>query len=220
MPDTPWRRSLDDIGVPLRVAWAPTLGYGRVDREVRAICQRAVDLLAGMGAEVTEIDAVFDEDPVMSWLHLTGAYLLRSLDHVRGTERWADIDPGLARLVEWASTWSPVEVIRAIDAEFALHHRLVELFHRHSILLTPTVVGQTPAVGHQGTIDGEETVNWVANTYPFNMTRSPAGTVCAGLTADGMPVGLQVVGPQHADVAVLRAVAVLEDALGLFTPPN
>ena len=48
-------------------------------------------------------------------------------------------------------------------------------------------------------------------TYPFNMTRSPAGTVCAGFTADGMPVGLQVIGPQHADVAVLRTLALLED---------
>jgi Asp-tRNA(Asn)/Glu-tRNA(Gln) amidotransferase A subunit family amidase len=45
------------------------------------------------------------------------------------------------------------------------------------------------------------------------MTRSPAGTVCAGFTADGLPVGLQVVGPQHADVAVLRVLALLEDLL-------
>ena len=34
-------------------------------------------------------------------------------------------------------------------------------------------------------------------------------------TPDGMPVGLQVVGPQHADVAVLRALALLEDALAI-----
>jgi aspartyl-tRNA(Asn)/glutamyl-tRNA(Gln) amidotransferase subunit A len=47
------------------------------------------------------------------------------------------------------------------------------------------------------------------------MTRSPAGTVCAGFSTSGMPVGLQVVGPQHADVAVLRMLAVLEDALAI-----
>jgi aspartyl-tRNA(Asn)/glutamyl-tRNA(Gln) amidotransferase subunit A len=55
----------------------------------------------------------------------------------------------------------------------------------------------------------------VAFTYPFNMTRSPAGTVCVGFTEGGLPVGLQVVGPQHADVVVLRALALLEDALGV-----
>jgi len=50
-------------------------------------------------------------------------------------------------------------------------------------------------------------------TYGFNLTRSPAGSVCAGLTTDGMPVGLQVVGPQHADAGVLRLMALLEDTI-------
>ena len=68
--------------------------------------------------------------------------------------------------------------------------------------------------------DGEETISWVANTYPFNLTRSPAGTVCAGLTADGMPVGLQVVGPQHGDLAVVRTMAFLEAAIGFSERPT
>jgi aspartyl-tRNA(Asn)/glutamyl-tRNA(Gln) amidotransferase subunit A len=59
----------------------------------------------------------------------------------------------------------------------------------------------------------------VAFTYPFNMTRSPAGTVMAGLTGAGLPVGLQLVGPQHGDVVVLRAMAALEAALGLPALP-
>jgi len=45
------------------------------------------------------------------------------------------------------------------------------------------------------------------------MTRSPAATVCAGLTAGGLPVGLQLIGPQHADLVVLRTAAALEAAL-------
>jgi aspartyl-tRNA(Asn)/glutamyl-tRNA(Gln) amidotransferase subunit A len=55
--------------------------------------------------------------------------------------------------------------------------------------------------------------NWVSFTYPFNMTRSPAGSVCAGFTSSGLPVGLQVIGPQHGDLVVLRAMAALEAAL-------
>ena len=85
--------------------------------------------------------------------------------------------------------------------------RLVDLFHGASLLLTPTVAGQLPLIDGEGTIDGQPDANWVRYTYPFNMTRSPAGTVCAGFTDDGMPVGLQVVGAQHADVAVLRGLA-------------
>jgi aspartyl-tRNA(Asn)/glutamyl-tRNA(Gln) amidotransferase subunit A len=62
--------------------------------------------------------------------------------------------------------------------------------------------------------------NWVQFTYPFNLTRSPAGTVCAGVTSGGLPVGLQVVGPQHGDQVVLRTLAALEGILGLAEPPR
>ena len=51
-------------------------------------------------------------------------------------------------------------------------------------------------------------------TYAFNMTRSPAATVPVGLSHSGIPIGIQVVGPQHADLVVLRAAAALEQLLG------
>ena len=64
-----------------------------------------------------------------------------------------------------------------------------------------------------GTVDGAPVLDWSRLTQPFNMTRSPAGTVNAGFTAKGLPVGLQIVGPQHGDRAVLNAVAYLETTL-------
>lgn len=63
-------------------------------------------------------------------------------------------------------------------------------------------------------INGTPTLNWVKFTYPFNMTRSPAASICAGLTEAGLPVGLQLVGPQHGDLVVLRSAAALEEAIG------
>ena len=130
--------------------------------------------------------------------------------------RESRIDPGLVAGMEWSrrSVTAP-RFARALVGCHTLNLALVELFHRVPLLLTPTVAGQTPVIGEPGTIDGEPEPNWVRYTYPFNMTRSPAGTVCAGFTSDGMPVGLQVVGPQHADVAVLRLLTVLEDLLDL-----
>jgi aspartyl-tRNA(Asn)/glutamyl-tRNA(Gln) amidotransferase subunit A len=98
---------------------------------------------------------------------------------------------------------TPVQVVKALDSCHRHNLALVDLFHEVPLLLTPTVAGQTPRIGENGTIDGEPDVNWVQFTYPFNMTRSPAGTVCAGFTSDGMPVGLQAVGPQHGDELAL-----------------
>jgi aspartyl-tRNA(Asn)/glutamyl-tRNA(Gln) amidotransferase subunit A len=216
LPEASWSRSLAEVNPPRRVAWSPTLGYAKVDPEVRSVCEEAVDRLAGLGTEVVEVDQVFDRDPIDDWLALVGTYCLREMDGFRDDPVWAKIDPGLAAVMEWArASVSATRLVEAIDACHRLNLALISLFHLAPLLLTPTCAGQTPTIGQPGTIDGEPDINWVRFTYPFNMTRSPAGTVNAGFTADGMPVGLQVVGPQHGDVVVLRAIALLEDTLAL-----
>ena len=220
LPDASWSRSLGDLGAPRRVAWSPTLGYGRTDAEVVAVCEDAVRRLESLGTEVVVVDAVWDRDPIDDWLALTGVYCLREIEPYRDQEVWGRIDPGLVALVEWArSAVTAARLVEAIDSAHHYNLALVELFHQVPLLLTPTCAGQTPRVGEPGTIDGGLDVNWIQYTYGFNLTRSPAGTVCAGYTSDGMPVGLQAVGPQHGDVVVLRLLALLEDALALDPVP-
>ena len=50
----------------------------------------------------------------------------------------------------------------------------------------------------------------VAFTYPFNLSGHPAATVRAGLTANGLPVGLQIIGPRYGDDLVLQAAYAFE----------
>jgi aspartyl-tRNA(Asn)/glutamyl-tRNA(Gln) amidotransferase subunit A len=71
------------------------------------------------------------------------------------------------------------------------------------------------ALGGLGLINGVEDLNWVRFTYAFNMTRSPAATVNVGHSRAGIPIGMQLIGPQHADLVVLRAAAAIEQALDL-----
>ena len=119
-------------------------------------------------------------------------------------------------MLRWAKDKAKAtDVLRAQDTAHRLNLRLVEILHRTPFLLTPTVAGQAAHGGDQGMVNGTPDPSWVAFTYPFNLTRSPAGTVCAGFTPDGMPVGLQVVGPQHGDAGVLRLLTLLEDTLAI-----
>jgi aspartyl-tRNA(Asn)/glutamyl-tRNA(Gln) amidotransferase subunit A len=216
MPDESWRDAVENLHAPRKVLWSPTLGYAVVDPEIRAICERAVAALADRGTEVIEVEAPFAEDPGVPWLQLSllaNLRVVRRLDP-RG-ERWDQLDPALAGMMQWAEeSTTPTTALEVMDLAHQLNVALVDLFHRAPLLLTPTVAGQTPVGSAPGLVAGVEDVSWVRFTYPFNLTRSPAGTVCAGLTDDGLPVGLQVVGPQHADVAVLRMLAVLEETLG------
>jgi aspartyl-tRNA(Asn)/glutamyl-tRNA(Gln) amidotransferase subunit A len=215
MPEPSWLGAVDNAHVPMRVTWSPTLGYANVDSEVRAVCERAVGVFEELGGTVVERDMVFPEDPVWPWLTLAGSYLLRSVDALRGTEAWQRLDPSLLALVEVAAGFSTVDLVKAEDQCYLLNLRLVELFHESRLLVTPTCAAAAPLSGEPGLIDGKPDENWVRFTYPFNLTRSPAATVCAGFTDDGLPVGLQLVGPQHGDLVVLRAAVALEEALDL-----
>jgi aspartyl-tRNA(Asn)/glutamyl-tRNA(Gln) amidotransferase subunit A len=53
-------------------------------------------------------------------------------------------------------------------------------------------------------------VSWAEFSYPFNMSWNPAASVPCGFTADGLPVGLQIVGKRFDDLGVLQASAAFE----------
>lgn len=214
-PHEPWHDVLAGAGVPARVVWAPDMGWD-VDPEVRRVTGAAVERLAAAGTDVVEVERVFTEDPTLAWWNLWTAYMLRLFDDVRGTERWELVTPALRDMVDYAASHvGPADVARSVDAIHVANHDLVQVLEQAPLLLCPTTAGRTPRSERQGTIGGEETPFWVRFTYPLNLTRNPAGTVCAGFDEDGLPVGLQVVGPQHGDLAVLRCLAALEDVLGV-----
>jgi aspartyl-tRNA(Asn)/glutamyl-tRNA(Gln) amidotransferase subunit A len=215
-PEANWTAALDDPHVPVRVAYAPTLGYATVDAEVAAACARAVGVLESLGADVVVLDSVFDADPVGDFLTLTAAATLRTLRPLMGHPRWEEVDPVLRHFVEAARSTTAEQLLTVLDHFHLLNLRLVELFRSCRILATPTCSGLAPYAGDlASSVNGEETANWVQFTYPFNMTRSPAASVPVALSGGGLPIGLQLVGPQHGDLVVLRTAAALEAAVDL-----
>ncbi len=127
-PEAPWLAVLEDPRPPRRVAWSPTLGYAEIDDEVRAICARAVEVMASLGTEIVEVDTVFERDPIDDWLVLTGAYNLRTHGAIRGTPAWEEVDPILRMVIDGAAKTSAVDMVKAEDACHLLNVRLVELF--------------------------------------------------------------------------------------------
>lgn len=215
LPQVSWLDTVRDPHVPMRVVWSPTLGYAPVDPEVLGICEAAVQTIEELGGDVTEVERVFPTDPIGIWMTMVGPYCWRMLSQFHGTGAWAELDPGLAAMAEEGAAVPATDLVRALDECHRMNVRLVELFRTHRLLVTPTLATAPPKSGEFGTVDGDTAENWVRFTYPFNCTRSPAATVCAGFTSSGLPVGLQLIGPQHADQVVLRSAAALEAALGI-----
>ena len=62
----------------------------------------------------------------------------------------------------------------------------------------------------EGSIATVEYGEWAAPLYPFNLSGHPAISVPAGFTADGLPVGLQLIAPWFGEQRLLNVAAALE----------
>jgi aspartyl-tRNA(Asn)/glutamyl-tRNA(Gln) amidotransferase subunit A len=209
-----YREGLNDGIEGLRIAFAPTLGDASVDAEVAEIVARAVAAFDELGAHVVE--AAPDPGDVASIERMhwwTGA--TRVVGSI-ALERRKRIDPGLLRIAENAAAFTLDDYLAAVEARATLGAALKQFHAQYPILLTPTVpipalVAGRLAPAQYGDVDGDWTV-WAPFSYPFNLTQQPAASVPCGFTRDGLPVGLQIVGPMHDDRLVLRVARAFEKA--------
>jgi aspartyl-tRNA(Asn)/glutamyl-tRNA(Gln) amidotransferase subunit A len=196
----------------LRVAWSPNLGYAAVDPEVRAITERAARRFADLGATVEEASPGWP-DPYQLF-HTLFYALIGGMIHDLLPEWRGKIDPGLELIEEAGRHVTAFDIARAIETRNKLIETGTAFFERYDLLLTPTMtlppfpvgINFPPEVGGQP-VTG---MQWTAFTFPFNMTGDPAASVPAGFTADGLPIGLQIVGPRWQDARVMRAAAAFE----------
>ena len=217
--DRDYRDGLDDGIVGLRIAYSPTLGYADVDPEVAAAVAAAATELAAAGAIVEAVDPGFD-DPleITTGLWFTGSWVLwNTLDD----EQQAVADPDFAAQAELGSQLSNLDVQRLNGRRIELGSLMRRFMERFDLLLTPSVA--VPAfearpAGHTP-MSPASMLGWTPFSYPFNLTQQPACTIPCGLTAGGLPIGLQFVGPMFADPLVLRAARAWEQLHPVPRPP-
>jgi aspartyl-tRNA(Asn)/glutamyl-tRNA(Gln) amidotransferase subunit A len=98
----------------------------------------------------------------------------------------------------------------------AYWHEAQTFLARFDLLLTPTTAvapfGVTARPPREIAGQAVSVLGWMPFTFPFNLTGQPAASVPAGVTDDGLPVGLQIVGRRNADRTVLAASAAFEAA--------
>lgn len=203
----------------MKIAWSPTLGYAKnVDHEVAAACERAVHTLSELGADVEAVDPGI-EDPleITCGLWFLGSWTLwNTLTAAQQTLT----DPDFEAQAKLGSEFSALEIQQLNLRRGALGSHMRQFMERFDLIVTPTVAvpafdARPPA---QSAMTPRDFLGWSPFSYPFNLTQQPACTVPCGVTAAGLPIGLQLVGPMFGDAAVLRAARAYESTRPITRP--
>jgi amidase len=235
-PDPRVPISLSDPGAPfaaplpteltgLRIAWAPDLG-GRVpvDPAITAALEASLGVLTDLGATVeadcpdlTGADEVFGT--LRAWVYEAayGEISRRSPELVKESIRWN---------AEQGAKLTGPHLARTEQLHTALYERVVAFFDRYDVLLAPTTqvlpfpveVEYPTSVGD---VQFDDYLAWMRSCTLISATGCPALSLPGGFTADGLPVGLQVVGAPRADRRVLEVGHAFEQAtrFGERRPP-
>jgi aspartyl-tRNA(Asn)/glutamyl-tRNA(Gln) amidotransferase subunit A len=195
----------------LRIAYSPTLGYATPDPEVVALTDRAARTFEELGCAVDLVENVFETDPADLWTAEFYAGVGIRLRSFMENQREL-LDPAVADVLEPALGQQMQDYYAKVFARYALRDSLRRFFERYDILISPTLPVTSLAAGKNmpDRLIDRNLLSWVYYTYPFNLTGHPAASVCAGIAADGMPVGLQIVGRSHREDDVICAAAAFE----------
>ena len=203
---------------PKRVAFSADLGITPVDPEVAAICRRAAERLAGEGV------AVEDAHPDLSEAHDTFQVLRAMSFAVSHASKLATHRDALKPEVVWnieKGLQTPMaDVVRAEVQRSAMLARTLAFFDDYDLLLCPATIVAAFPIGQRALerCNGHEFANyveWLAIVYAITLTTAPALSLPCGFTADGRPVGLQVVARPRGEARLLAGARMIEEVLGL-----
>ncbi len=215
-----WASYEDAVGslavAGLRARWSSDLGFARCDPEVRAIAETAATRLATVVGLALDDDPVRLTDPVRAWLGAGAMDLWFEMDEGMWPRVRDDVTRYVRSVLDRTEDYPVSRYADAVRRRERLVGEVAQLFDDVDVLLTPTTA--VPAFAAEGpppeVIDGEPAHPVGASATPFtmlaNLCWNPAISVPAGLTADGLPVGLQIVARRHRDEVPLRLARLWE----------
>jgi Asp-tRNA(Asn)/Glu-tRNA(Gln) amidotransferase A subunit family amidase len=119
---------------------------------------------------------------------------------------------------------TPLDFAKAEDARGKLFRKFADLFERYDLLLTPaSPVKQYPVEQNFPTeINGKTLANytdWIAGSFLITLMSLPGGSVPAGKTSDGLPVGMQIVGARFEEPRILALAKIIQRLQPIGWPP-
>jgi amidase len=224
-PSAPFVEALEREPGKLRVALATTAPLGiPVHEHCAAAAREAGVLLESLGHDVEEVTPDWDDEGyipnfITIWIAGTGEEI-----HTYGRLYGKDLDtsklePLTQQMVEMAEGLSAVDYLLALEYLHRIARRIVAFWNDYDVLITPTLAQPPIPIGALRPAEGEPPMKMLENaagfvplTPVFNVTGQPAISLPLHQSPDGLPIGVQFVGPPAGEELLLSLAAQLEAA--------
>ena len=214
-PGSIFNRRLDRKFAKVRVAWSRDLGGLPMDPRVTAVLEPHRKTFKALGCAVEDAEPdfsgateAFETLRAYIYVHRQGALIKSHRDKLKDEIIW-NTEQGLRLGAE--------QIARAEGLRLQLFHRMRQFLEKHEFLLCP--VNQLPPFAVETEWPREiagvgmgNYLDWMKSCYYITITGHPAISVPAGFTAEGLPVGLQIVGRYRDDFGVLQLAHAFEQA--------
>jgi amidase len=223
-PSAPFAEAVDRAPGRLRIAWsAEAPNRVAVHPDCATAAREAAELLESLGHEVTEAAPDwFDDSYVPDFLALWAAGCSGQLMEIEGLLGGLDLDqvePLTRELYEDGQKMSAGELVALLGRLHALSRRVVAFWGDYDVFVTPTLAQPPlelgwlqPGPGEPATSMLEKSADFTPFTPMFNVTGQPAVSLPLNQSADGLPIGVQLVGPPVSEELLLSLSAQLEEA--------
>jgi aspartyl-tRNA(Asn)/glutamyl-tRNA(Gln) amidotransferase subunit A len=206
------------VGIPRVFFWE------RLDGEVAQLAEAALGVLRDLGADVAdcELPHAASAGPAAAVVMSAEATAFHEARLRASPEAYGD---DVRTRLERGVFLSATDLVLGLRARRFLRREFARAFEDADVLVTPTTQAAAARIEEDPHAAPESSlamsVQLTRFTNPFNVTGFPALSVPCGFTRDGLPAGLQFVGPPGGEAEVLRAGEAYERAAGWGTrrPP-
>lgn len=201
----PWRAP--------RIGWSSDLGHFAVDADMRRVFAAALDGFRALGWEVVEVCPRLPPDLERHFRVLWSVKQALAFEALSEAQQ-ALVETSFRSLVDEAADYRAIDVARANLARDALWDAMLDVHRQCDVLACPvtSMASFSLTEGPPASIEGraiDPLLGWLL-TWPFNLSGHPVLSMPCGRSAEGMPVGMQLVGPRFGDQRLLALAQAFE----------